>query len=199
MSERVNLSNVPDDPSLVQFSIRAYVYAATPDLLDQQKDDAIRAMTAYAPAVVTTALPWNFFNTAVRETSLASASMGSMTETPPSSTVTVFDHHNMFFLLNTGAPQQVRITVLDDKNHVLGVPFITRELGKDELYSGTRFEDIFGNSMIPAGVTGDAHVHVLFEGLRGGTIFYQNEELIGAPYAVNTTPTWSSTGMVVGQ
>ena len=180
-----------DTTVMTQFWIRAYVSAPTPDILDQQRDSAIKSTVAYAPAVVTTALPWSFFNTAVRESSLKTAAMGNITETPNSSVVTVSDRHNMFLLINAGSPpQQVRISVLDSNGNVLGSPFVTRQLGKDEMYDATTIQSLFGNTMF-SGSAGDAQVRVKFEGLGGGNILVQNLECLGGPYAVSTTPTWA--------
>lgn len=161
----------------------------TPEALDQQKDSAIVITTAYRPEVVTVALPWSWFAPVVRRTSLRSGASGNITETPNGNQVTVKDRHNMFLLVNTGEPQQVRITLLDYKGNVLGVPFVTRQLATDELYDATTIQSLFGSMFL--GSTGDVSVRILFEGLGGFPIFVQNLELLGGPYAVSTTPTWA--------
>jgi hypothetical protein len=101
---------------------------------------------------------------------------------------TVMDKHNMFMLINTGInPQQVRITVLDNNGNVLGLPFLTRQLGREEMYDPAVLSAIFGAGVFANG----GQFRVLFEGMGGQPIFVQNLELVGGPYAVNTTPTWA--------
>lgn len=187
-SHEINCYQNTADTSFTQFSIRAYVSGAD---VANQKDGAIVAKISYAPAIATVALPWGFPSTAVKESLLTSSVMGKITETPIGSQPAVTDRHNMFMLLNTTTPQVVRISVLDSNGNVLGVPFVTRKLDRDELYDATRFVDLFGSSMLPAGSTGDTQVRVLFEGLGGGKIFSQTVELDGAPYAISPVSTWS--------
>jgi hypothetical protein len=172
------------DSVLVQLYIRVI---GTPDLLDQQQDNAIVITTAYAPDVVTTALPWSLSATSVRRNALRVQSMGNFTETLPGSAPMPTDKHNIVLVTNTGVAQQMQVSILDNDNNVI-TQGVTRELATDELYVVNLFQ-MFGTSMLPGGVS-VYQGRVSVQGLDGGAISTQTVELDGAPYATITQPTW---------
>jgi hypothetical protein len=191
-SRSITLLSVANDPAqFVQFWIRAYVIAPTSAILDQQKDSAIKSTIAYAPKVITVALPWSFFDTVVKEIDLRSTVMGNITETvlAPGAEQSLSDKHNMFLLVNVEIPQQVRISILDGSGNVLSY-IVTRQVGLDEMLEPATVQTLFGNVL--TGQIGNVQARILYEGLGGGKIFVQNIEMLGwCSYAINTIPTWA--------
>ncbi len=163
----------------------------TPDQLDAQKDEAIIITKGYAPPVVTTALPWSYSKVSVRRSSLRSGSMVSYMETKPLSTgVDVQDKRNVSMIVNTGTPQKVKLSIVNDQNVSLAEWTSPSELIADQVIY-VKLLDIFGSSMLISEVVTADGVHtnvykgrLKVEGLNGAPVFTDNAELRGAPYAI---------------